>query len=258
MPDELVQEADDLVKYDPDALVAEQLAYYRARAPEYHEWHERLGRYDRGPELQRQWLAEVAEVAAALEAFAPAGRVLELACGTGWWTERLLRYAANITAVDASPEVIAINRSRLNDARIRYVEADLFAWQPDARYDVVFFSFWLSHVPPERFAAFWALVRECLAPGGRVFFIDSLYNEAATAVDHHLEGAEAFTLTRRLNDGREFRIVKVHYRPEELAARLRELGWDAVVRGTANHFVYGYGALCPVTLPRAGGSRNRW
>ena len=94
-------------------------------------------------------------------------------------------------------------------------------------------------MPPERFAAFWALVREALAPEGRVFFVDSLYTEASTASDHVLEGEEATTLSRRLNDGREYRIVKVFHSPEDLAERLRDLGWTASVSRTPEYFYYG-------------------
>ena len=167
--------------------------------------------------------------------------MLELAAGTGWWTERLARYAERLTAVDASPETLAINRGKMGDAPVRYVEADLFEWQPDRRYDVVFFSFWLSHVPPERFDAFWGLVRSCLKPTGRVFFLDSRYHQASTAAGHRLEGEDAVTTGRRLNDGREFRIVKVFYRPDDLTARLAPLGWEVTVRATPNHFLYGSG-----------------
>jgi demethylmenaquinone methyltransferase/2-methoxy-6-polyprenyl-1,4-benzoquinol methylase len=86
----------------------------------------------------------------------------------------------------------------------------------------VFFSFWLSHVPPARFAAIWGLVRAALTPDGRVCFVDSLYNEGATAVDHHLEGTGARTVKRRLNDGREFAVVKVFYAPDGLRPALEE------------------------------------
>lgn len=80
-----------------------------------------------------------------------------------------------LTVVDASPEMLAMNRQRVRDPRVRYVTADLFEWQPDRVYDVVFFGFWLSHVPPDRFAPFWLLVNRCLAPGGRAIFVDNLY-----------------------------------------------------------------------------------
>ncbi len=226
-----------------DGLLGEQIAYYRARAGEYDEWFLRQGRYDRGPALNEQWFEEVGQVVGALEAFAPTGRVLELAGGTGLWTERLVHLADSVTVVDASPETLAINRSRVGDSKARYVEADIFSWRPDERYDVVFFGFWLSHVPPERFRPFWHLVRTCLAPGGRVFFVDSAYNEATTAVDHRLEGPDALALTRRLNDGREFRIVKVFYHPADLSRRLAALGWNVTVKATGSNFIYGFGGL---------------
>jgi len=135
-----------------DELLEGQLAYYRARAGEYDEWFFRQGRHDRGPEWNRRWFSELGEVRRGLERFGPTGWVLELACGTGLWTVELARHAAGVTAIDASPEVLEINRARLTEAEregaVRYVEADIFGWRPDAAYDAVFFGFWLSHVPP--------------------------------------------------------------------------------------------------------------
>jgi SAM-dependent methyltransferase len=220
-------------------LLAGQLDYYRARAMEYDEWFLRRGRYDRGPETNAQWFAEGEEVRRRLEAFRPAGRVLELACGTGLWTQHLARFAESLTALDASPEALALNQERLRDDRVRYVEEDIFSWRPPGRYDVVFFSFWLSHVPPACFDGFWELVRACLAPGGRVFLVDSLYAPTAAATDHQMEGPDSVTTRRRLNDGREFTIVKVFYRPEELSARLAAFGWQTFLEATSNFFLYG-------------------
>jgi trans-aconitate methyltransferase len=222
-----------------DPVLEEQIAYYRARAGEYDEWWLRQRRYDQGVELNQQWFAEVAEVQAKLQALAPYGRVLELACGTGWWTEQLALHADHITALDAAPEVIALNRERVGSASVRYEVADLFTWQPSERYDLVFFSFWLSHVPEDRFAQFWSVVRDALAPGGRVFFIDSLYIQSSTAHDQVLQGSETATMQRRLNDGREFHIVKVYYPPADLTRRLRALGWAVDVQATASYFLYG-------------------
>jgi SAM-dependent methyltransferase len=224
-----------------DDLIAGQIEYYRARAGEYDDWFFRRGRYDRGPEATREWFAEVEEVRAALDAFGAAGRVLELAGGTGLWTQQLADHAGQLTVVDSSEEVLAINRERVGGDRARYLQADLFSWEPDQRYDVVFFAFWLSHVPPERFDSFWELVARCLRPGGRVFFVDSLYTEASTAGDHRLRGPEATQVLRRLNDGREFEIVKVFYRPEELRTRLTRLGWNLAVGSTPRYFLYGWG-----------------
>ena len=230
-----------------DDLLRDQLAYYRARAGEYDEWFLRKGNHDQGPERNRRWFSELNLVRDELERFAPVGDVLELACGTGLWTAELARHASAITAVDASPEVLDINRSRLEEARsevpVRYLQTDLFDWRPDGAYDVVFFGFWLSHVPPHRFEAFWHLVRSALKPGGRVFFVDSLRAETWTEKERLGRAPHDHTTLRRLNDGREFRIVKIFYDPVELSSRLRDLGWDVHVQTTQTHIIYGFGGL---------------
>lgn len=233
-----------------DVRLAEQKAYYRARAPEYDEWFFRRGRYDRGYEVNERWFIEADAVRQALDAFKPGGRVLEFACGTGLWTAQLVRHAEQITAVDAAEEMIAINTLRLQSSKVRYIHADIFDWKPEEQYDVVFFGFWLSHVPQERFDDFWAGVASALAPGGRVFFVDSRYETTSTAIDHSLEGVDATTALRRLNGGREFRIVKVFHRAGVLSERLSALGWDVEVRETPHFFIHGQGGRRQVRTER--------
>lgn len=198
-------------EHDVSALLAEQVAYYRARAPEYE-----LGA------LPGAWGEEPV---AAFEAFAPAGDVLELACGTGVWTAALAGQADAVTALDASPEMLALAASRVPDGRVTFVQADVFEWEADRRYDVVFFGFWLSHVPLERFAEFWSRVDAWLAPGGRVFFVDDAYRTD----DELVYGKDSSIVQRRLSDGSAYRVVKVPHRPHELERRLRELGWAITV-----------------------------
>ncbi len=153
--------------------LAEQQSYYRARAPEYDEWWQRRGRFDRGREDLLEWQRQVAVVGDALASFGATGSVLERAGGTGWWTERIAQTADRLTVVDSSPEVLALNQERVGHSDVNYVVADLFDWRADFHYDVVFFSFWISHVPRPRFSDFWLLVDSCLAASGRVFLIDN-------------------------------------------------------------------------------------
>ncbi len=125
-------------------LLSEQAAYYRARAPEYDAWWQRTGRYDRGTEATARWKAEAAQVEAELGRATLTGEVLELACGTGWWTERLARTARHLTCIDASPETLEVNRARLASAGLplpTYGIANLFEWTPSTQFDAVFFSF---------------------------------------------------------------------------------------------------------------------
>jgi SAM-dependent methyltransferase len=225
----------------PDATLKQTIAYYRARAAEYDEWFYRKGRYDRGAANNRQWFQEVAQITTALDEYRLEGRVLEIACGTGLWTERLARTAQSLTAVDASPEVLTINRERVKSDRVRYVEADLFNWQPDGAYDSVFFGFWLSHVPAERLTSFWNLVKSALAPRGKLFLIDSRREPTGSAYDQTTPPESGQMLTSRLNDGRSFEIVKNFYEPGEIMSTAMECGIELDVRDTDLYFLWGTG-----------------
>jgi SAM-dependent methyltransferase len=224
---------------DEEQLLSQQMQYYRARAAEYDQWFLREGRYDHGPGHRAEWFEEVAIVRASLDECVPPGQVLELACGTGLWTERLAERHSRVVAVDASPETIAINRARVHSDVVHYVVADVFSWvPPPATFDGVFFGFWLSHVPPARFDAFWTRVRTALKPNGVAFFVDSLLQQASAARD---QGAldESGIVRRRLNDGREFDIVKIFYDPIVLQRRLSTRGWRGWVRSSGKFFLYG-------------------
>jgi SAM-dependent methyltransferase len=224
-----------------DRLLTEQLDYYRARAGEYDRWWDREGRFDRGEEANARWFAEAASLERVLASFDPRGDVLELACGTGLWTRHLVGYADTLTAVDGSEEVLAINRARVDSTSVRYIQADLFDWTPPGSYDACVFSFWLSHVPHQRFAAFWEMVARALRPGGRVLFIDSARTDRSTAADHQLPVHDEATMTRRLDDGREFQIVKRFYDPRALESELAAIGFDIRVATTGEFFLYGTG-----------------
>lgn len=222
-------------------ILEEQTAYYCARASEYDQWWQRQGRYDHGPEVNAKWQQEVEEVAQALLEFCPSGDVLELACGTGWWTHRIAERANSLVCLDASAEVLALNKKRLAKAGLsipEYHQVDLFKWTPQDRYDVVFFSFWLSHVPSVRFDAFWRLIADALKPGGRVFFLDSLPAQSSTASNQSINTTGEIQ-DRVLNDGQSFRIVKLYYDPVDLKKRLAQLGLDSQIHSTANYFLYG-------------------
>ncbi|MDP9257513.1 MAG: class I SAM-dependent methyltransferase [Actinomycetota bacterium] len=233
-----------------DGLLAEQRAYYRARASEYDEWWQRRGRFDRGPELAQEWDREVAQMAAALETFGATGDVLELAGGTGWWTARLARTAGHLTVIDSSPESLELSRTRVARPDVDYLVADLITWRPLRTYDVVFFSFWLSHVPRSRFSAFWSLVRSCLAPGGRVFLIDNRNESHQTGeiADSYVIRRDSDLELRRVHDGREFQVVEIFYEPEELRSLLDDEGWTARLDAT-RWFIFGEACLADTRQP---------
>lgn len=238
-------------------ILEEQKLYYQARAREYDEWFYRRGRYDHGPDHTRQWEAEAEEVRRALAEANLTGQILDIAAGTGIWTQELIKTADHVTVLDSSEEMLELNRSKLQSDKVTYTLADLFYWQPVLAYDAIFMGFWLSHVPPAMLYDFIGTVAGALKTGGKLFFVDSLAEPSSTAKDMVGDLAQSLakreetprkllesdygTMTRRLNDGREFQVVKVYYLPTDLAERFRTYDIHVTVQQTANFFLYGWG-----------------
>lgn len=223
------------------ATIQEQIAYYKARAKEYDEWFYRIGRYDRGSEINQRWFDETTTLKNVVQQVGTVESVLELACGTGIWTQELVKIGKQITAIDASQEMIEINRQKLNNApNVEYRQLDLFSWQPYKQYDLVFFSFWLSHVPPTEVDDFLTKVYNSVLPGGKVMIIDSYFEITSSAKDHLLEKNEIYQ-KRKLNDEREFQIFKIYYQPDVLANKLTQAGFQAEARLTDTYFIYAQG-----------------
>lgn len=216
---------------EAESLLASQRLYYDERADDYGDVTK--------PDRRVPGLMTLEQSGTLIDRFRPTGDVLELACGTGGFTRDIVRRARSVTAVDASPHMLAINAQRVGDPKVTYVHADLFAWEADRAYDAVFFGFWLSHVPPSSFDDFWTLVRRCLAPGGRVGFVDE--DDRGSVHDDVRPVGGIPATRRRLADGREFEIVKLFWRPEDLEMRLRSAGWDITVRPFGKTYLYGVG-----------------
>jgi demethylmenaquinone methyltransferase/2-methoxy-6-polyprenyl-1,4-benzoquinol methylase len=204
-----------------DDVLKEQLDYYRARATEYDQSLQGIGSGSEPnaehEQADREWL----QIVNALRALGPVDEALELACGTGIWTRELMAISRSVTALDGSPEMIEVNRSKTGTASIDYQAVDLFQWEPDRQYDLVFFAFWLSHVPPSHLPAFLDKVARATKPGRRIFIVDEPQS------DRNISGPNTHGLyqQRTLNDGRSFQIVKVYYEPQEIERNLVELGF---------------------------------
>ena len=214
------------------------LAYYEARAPEYDDWYLRRGRYARGPIHDAAWDAELDAAGRWLDALPIRGEIVELAAGTGWWSP-LLASKGELSLYDAVPATLDRARGRLVAHQLRAHLHVRDAWaEPDRAVDAVFTGFWLSHVPRGRLDDFLAIVRRWLNPGGRFAFIDSLLDPQSSAADHPAPAEDSSV--RRLDDGREFTIVKVYYEPADLEAALVRAGFvEAQVLTTGRFFLTG-------------------
>jgi ubiquinone/menaquinone biosynthesis C-methylase UbiE len=215
--------------------------YYAARAPEYDDWYLRRGRYSHGPAADEAWSAELAQASRWLAGLPWRGEIVELAAGTGWWSEVLAQKGV-LSMYDAAPEPLALARRRLAGLDLSATLEVRDAWaEPDRQVDGLFCGFWLSHVPRTRLPEFLAVCRRWLRSGGNFAFIDSRRDPASGAADHPAP-ADDLSL-RRLNDGREFVIPKVYYQPAELEHALLAAGFaQAAVAATPRFFLLGEAA----------------
>jgi SAM-dependent methyltransferase len=198
---------------------AELRTYYARRAAEY----ERV--YDK-PERK----VDLARLREELPLRFRGTALLEIACGTGYWTPHLATEAASVLAIDAAEETLAIARAkRYPRGNVRFELADAYALPAWPRaFDGCFAGFWWSHVPRARLDGFLAGLHARLAPGARVVFLDNRYVEGSSST---LAGADAEGNTyqlRQLADGSEHRVLKNFPTAEEMAARLEP--WGAAAR----------------------------
>lgn len=220
---------------DADAALRE---YYAARAPEYDDWYRRRGRYSHGPIHDAAWDAELDAAGRWLDGLPMRGEIVELAAGTGWWSP-LLAEKGDLSLYDVNEAPLELARERLVAHGLRAHLHVRDAWaEPDRQVTGLFAGFWLSHVPRGRLDAFLGLARRWLTPGGVFAAIDSLPDPESGANDQPRPAGGRDRAVRRLADGREFEIVKVYYRPDELRAALLRAGFRTAEVSTTGRFFW--------------------
>ena len=209
-------------------ILDEQTTYYRQMAQEYDET---TGQTE---DLQRAF----ARARDLLQQHAPVEQILELACGTGTWTRALLPLGRELTAIDASPEMLALARQKVGNAVVQFQQVDLFQWQPRQQYDLVFFANWLSHVPPQRLDAFLGTVARAVRPGGSLVMVDQYapMQEDREIIVQKEEGA--IYAKRSLLNGQPFIIVKVFYDLQIIENLLDALDFTVTVQKLDDIFFF--------------------
>ena len=190
--------------------------YYAARATEYDRVYSK-------PERQQDLRA----IELWLPSVFPGRSVLEVACGTGYWTQFLAPAAARLLALDASLETLEIARTRVTDSHVDLVQGDAYALpDDDARYEGAFAGFWISHVPRGRMHAFLAGLHSRLVPGAKVVFLDNLLvpGSSTPILDSDAEG-NTYQL-RKLDDGSTHRVLKNFPSEAEMRSWLQDEGCD--------------------------------
>jgi demethylmenaquinone methyltransferase/2-methoxy-6-polyprenyl-1,4-benzoquinol methylase len=195
-------------------------SYYARRAAEYERIYAK-------PERQ----ADLAALRQRLRGLLAGRKVLELACGTGYWTEVIAPAAAQVTAIDVNEEVLRIARSkRYPENRVTFMHGDCNAPPDTGRsHDALFAGFWWSHVPLGRMDAFLAAATRAVAPGALVAFLDNRYVEGSSTAITRWDGDGNSYQLRGLDDGSAHEVLKNFPAESELIRRAARCGWGAHV-----------------------------
>jgi SAM-dependent methyltransferase len=212
--------------------------YYARRAAEYEKIYEK-------PERQ----ADLARLRRDIPALFRAERVLEIACGTGYWTPLIAEQAESVLAVDYNDETLAIAQAKkYPKANVRFQRADAYAL-PDwkERFSACYAGFWWSHVPLAQLEAFLNGLHARLEPGARVAFMDNRYVEgSSTAISR--KDAEGNTYqSRRLADGSSHEVLKNFPSAPELRARLGRLGTEITFAEYQYYWLATYRIMAGIT-----------
>ncbi|MEG7894754.1 class I SAM-dependent methyltransferase, partial [Bacillus cereus] len=144
--------------------------------------------------------------------------ILEVACGTGYWTQFIAKTAKHITAIDYSNEVLNIaNQKDILPSKVNFLQGD--AYQLDkipGNFEGCVANFWFSHIPKFRIQEFLNQLHDKLGPGTTVFMADNIYTESIGGTLAHKENDPNTYKIRTLDNGTKYEIIKNYYTEEEL------------------------------------------
>jgi ubiquinone/menaquinone biosynthesis C-methylase UbiE len=205
--------------------------YYAARAREYERIYAK-------PERQ----AELAQLRELLPPMFADRRVLEVACGTAYWTQFLVTAAESIVAVDANPETLEIAAEKSwPSGRVRFRTADAYSLSAELGvFDAAFAGFWWSHVAVRDRPRFLSSLDQRLLPRAKVVFLDNLFVEGSSTPIAHRDDEGNSYQRRRLDDGSEHMVLKNFPSASELNAAVSAYGCNARFISFGYYWLFSY------------------
>lgn len=205
--------------------------YYARRAAEYEDVYRKPERQD-----------DLARLAGTLGECFRTMDVLEVACGTGYWTRHMAKSARHIFAFDINEEVLEIARRKDYGAcRVSFRKADAYSFDGVAvDCTAGFHGFWWSHIPKQRIAAFLQRFHAHLPPGAPVVMIDNMYVEGSnTPIARTDENGNTYQM-RQLKDGSTYEVLKNFPPPEELRKTLADQAREITVQSLTYFWIASY------------------
>ena len=201
--------------------------YYNKRAKEYDDVYLR-----KDPASQTQ----LADIGRDLQDTVRGRRVLEVASGTGYWTEKATLTALHVTGIDFAPEMIkTAETKKLPQEKVAFRAGDAYALTKDGGpFDAAFAMFWFSHIPRSRIGEFLTGLNAVLEPGSPVMMADNQFSDIAGGEFVRKSGEEDTFRIRTLADGTRHEIIKNYFDEAELSALFLPFGSDLKVTAREN------------------------
>ena len=207
------------------------VAYYAERAQEYERIYEKPERREQLGELKRLIRDTLA-----------GRRVIEAACGKGYWTAVAAETAARITAFDVNESVLALARTKGLDAqRVEFLLGDAYEPPPFAeRFDAALVAFWWSHIPRRRVGGFLDRLHALLEPGSVILCLDNTFVPGLSTPITRVDADGNTFQTRRLENGNEFEVLKNYPTEEELRTAICPVADDIKVNWLRHYWAVRY------------------
>jgi demethylmenaquinone methyltransferase/2-methoxy-6-polyprenyl-1,4-benzoquinol methylase len=210
--------------------------YYAQRAREYEKVY-----------LKPERRGDLVALRAALEEALVGHDVLEVACGTGYWTEPLSLVARSMLATDVNPEVMELARQKSYPKNnVRFQLADAFTMEGvEGEFTAGFAGFWWSHVEKSKLRPFLRGIHAWLGPGRLVVFADNNYVEGSMHAITRRDAEGNSYQTRRLEDGREYEVLKNFPDEDELRRHLNGMAEDVKLVSLTYYWLLSYRIATP-------------
>jgi demethylmenaquinone methyltransferase/2-methoxy-6-polyprenyl-1,4-benzoquinol methylase len=173
-------------------------------------------------------------------------RVLEVACGTGYWTQFIAPVASHILALDAAPETISIAKTRVPEGKVDFLVGDAYALTEHVgQFGAAFAGFWFSHIPKRRQREFLLGLAARLESGAKVVFLDNRYVEGSSSPVTSRDAEGNTFQTRQLSDGSTHKVLKNFPSAAELLELVAGLGERPVLTTWQYYWALEYTATKP-------------
>jgi 2-polyprenyl-3-methyl-5-hydroxy-6-metoxy-1,4-benzoquinol methylase len=177
---------------------SDMISYYRDRAKEYENIYKKQERQE-----------DILHASKILQETFCNKQVFEIACGTGYWTEKISNTAHSILATDINDTMIEVAKAKkYSPAIVTFQKADLFNLPKTIKYESLFGGFIWSHIKIQELNNFIDIANNMVKPGGTIVFMDNNYDEASNLPVTEIDEFGNTYQTRKLENGSVHKVLK--------------------------------------------------